>query len=425
MEPTTNVTDIGREESHRLWWSLCVFDRTISVLTGYPTITGGKKYYNLSRISIDEDLLSNYETNTFSPSSSVSKDQSDSLGNEFPPSNLYAGGDSQPSTARGVPDLPKPSNDPGSNLATYFNLNINLHHMIEEMVLSLQGLSVHGRVDTSSLALVFTFNAVLERWRSMLPKEFNFVLNDKEDMYKREKNSLGFTFYAAKIAINRIGLNPRYPSKNPMPSQPDYNAGTICVQAAQDMLDLIPSASTSETLYRQVPWWCVVHHLMEAISVLIQELSLQCSHAPDSKEAIFKSAKKATLWLHSISTHDEGALHAWRYANKLICLVAPGIGKDVSDLPSEPPISESRSRYSSELTGDFQENEPFVATSLSYERMLPFQAQTSFPAPIYIPYAAYDDIGNTFEDSHDISRMDTYPALSIQDPGMQYQYHQN
>jgi hypothetical protein len=58
--------------------------------------------------------------------------------------------------------------------------------------------------------------------------------------------------------------------------------GNSCIEAAKTVVDFLPDEPNARLIYDQGPWWCIVHHLMQAVSVLLLALSYPASTSHDS-----------------------------------------------------------------------------------------------------------------------------------------------
>ena len=103
------------------------------------------------------------------------------------------------------------------------------------------------------------------------------------------------------------------------------------------MLQMLPDEPNAVGLNRIGPWWCIVHYLVQATVVLLLELSFRADHMPEEAENIFESAQKAVRWLHNLGEENYSARRAWSLCNDMLRESAPKIGREVDDLPNQPP----------------------------------------------------------------------------------------
>jgi len=183
-------------------------------------------------------------------------------------------------------------------------------------------------------------NANLESWRQTLPSVFDFTKKQRDQQFVRQRMSLGFFYFSTLTIINRPCLC-RIDRKIPDESDKarDFNRETAarCVNAARGMLDLLPDEPNAVGLYKIAPWWCLVHYLMQAATVLMLELSFRADHMPNEVEDVFYAAKKALEWLRSMSEEDEAARRASVMCNELLRQVAPKVGREPNEASNYQP----------------------------------------------------------------------------------------
>ena len=180
----------------------------------------------------------------------------------------------------------------------------------------------------------------LERWKLGLPALFDFAKRQRDQHFIRQRMSLGFCYFSAKIITNRPCLcrvDRRIPNESNKSKAFCRNAAATCVQAAKSMLDLIPDEPNPVGLYKVTPWWCLTHHLTQAASVLLLELFFQSGHMPNEAQDVLDSAKKAVHWLNKMARGSLAAQRAWRQCDELLRKVAPRIGMHADDMPTEAP----------------------------------------------------------------------------------------
>lgn len=92
-------------------------------------------------------------------------------------------------------------------------------------------------------------------------------------------------------------------------------------------------------LYRTGSWWPVVHNLMQALTVLLLEISYDTVHFPDNGKEILSFIKKLIRWLRIMKENDQLAESAYTMAFRLVRRVASQVNMDISDLLREEVTS--------------------------------------------------------------------------------------
>jgi hypothetical protein len=108
------------------------------------------------------------------------------------------------------------------------------------------------------------------------------------------------------------------------------------LESACRMLDLIPDEPNAIQLYSIAPWWCVLHYLMQAATVLLLELSFGTVHMPEEEKNFIQLSKKATRWLFAMSEQSIASRRAWQLCDLSLRKLAQGMKYDVSDMPEYP-----------------------------------------------------------------------------------------
>lgn len=105
------------------------------------------------------------------------------------------------------------------------------------------------------------------------------------------------------------------------------------------MIALLPDHPDAITLYKIGPWWCQMHLIMQASSILMLELVHQSCHMPKEANHIIRTMKKVFSWLHNMAEESGAAKRAWKVAVDLLQKVAPMVNADVSDVNLNGPSS--------------------------------------------------------------------------------------
>ena len=198
------------------------------------------------------------------------------------------------------------------------------------------------------------FDAELERWRQSLPHVFNFIKKQREHQFIQQRMSLGFFYYSTKIIINRPCLcmvDRQIPHGSSKAKEFNRIAAVRCVHAARDFMEMLPNEPNSIGLYKVSPWWCLVHHLVQAATILMIELSFRADHMPNEADEILEAAKKVVYWLRSMAEDNIAAYRAWRLCNHFLRKLAPRIGRDATDLPDDIPGGGARFGFSATADG--------------------------------------------------------------------------
>lgn len=180
----------------------------------------------------------------------------------------------------------------------------------------------------------------LDDWYKALPVLFDFKRKQRDRESYEHRLGLGFFYYGTCITINRptlCRLDRKMPAQSKESNEFNSGAAARCLQAAMDMLTLIPDEPNAVGLNRVGPFFSILHWLMQACTVLMLELSFRAYHMPQEAEHILEAAIKAVKWIHSLGEEDSSARRAWIFCNAMLRQAAKKIGREIYDLPEQPP----------------------------------------------------------------------------------------
>ena len=245
------------------------------------------------------------------------------------------------------------------NQSLYFLYGTTLSVLTDEVLNRLYRASAMNESWADTQLTIGAFVSRIEEWRSALPPVFDFTKKPRDQQFIRQRMSLGFFYYSSLIIITRPCLC-RIDDKVPHQSLEarNFNRATAarCVHAAKDMLGMLPNEPNSIGLCKVAPWWCSVHHLVQAATVSMLELSYRAHHLPQEAEEIWSSAKKAVSWLRNMSEEDLAAHRAWKLCDNMLRKIAPKVGQVMEELPinvskfSHPPSGHMPNPFS-DLSG--------------------------------------------------------------------------
>ena len=339
------MLDTSKEIRYRVWWSMISTERILAVMTGrissisdgdctvplpapveeeaFPSRNGDKHYGDpfprVPRSSTRDSLSPDNSTSTPSSISSWAKITPSSSAS---PLSQQSGFESFKSMA--------------PNNALYFVHHTQLSVLSHEVCRFLYSPATMSDSWARIQNIINTLDDKLERWRSNLPNLFDFSKKQRDQRFIRQRMSLGFFYYSVKMLINRPCLckvDRRIPNQSGKSKDFNRSAATRCVHAAKAMMNLLPDEPNTIGLYKISPWWCLLHYLMQATSILMLELAIRSDHMPFEAEDILNCAKKAVRWLYKMSDECLAAHRAWKLCNDLLARVAVRVGRDVRDLP--------------------------------------------------------------------------------------------
>lgn len=142
----------------------------------------------------------------------------------------------------------------------------------------------------------------LEEWTTLLPVEFNLLQTHKKsnNMFQRERSLLGFQLCSARMLLARPCMSePRQAYQEENEANFARRMANSCVDAALTMIRFWPDEPRLDSIYDQYPWWCIVHYMMQAVSVLLLGIAYPLSTSQDSSTLV-RELRKAIHWLQTL-----------------------------------------------------------------------------------------------------------------------------
>lgn len=153
----------------------------------------------------------------------------------------------------------------------------------------------------------------------------------------RENILLRFQSYSTKILVSRpclCRLDKRIKDQSTKSTNLNHGIAVSCVQAAQDLTQLLPDQPQPEWIYQNGPWWCIVHNIMQAATVFLLELVHGASTSSTSHD-VSAPMKKLTRWLRVLRNRDAIAGRAYKIFFNLLHTYARRNRVDIADLLAE------------------------------------------------------------------------------------------
>lgn len=186
-------------------------------------------------------------------------------------------------------------------------------------------------------SIAFTIQSLMlaiDSWFMNLPSAYDFTSTQTSQCPVGQRIGLALLFYSTKIGITRPCLC-RLDSSSPEDDKThEFCSKTAaeCVESACHMLTLFPDTPDAAMLHRVSPWWCTLHYLMQATTVLLLELAFHCQHVPEKANIVLKATRKAIDWLSALSRTNMASERAWKLCDGFLRRLAPHIGIDFNEM---------------------------------------------------------------------------------------------
>ncbi|PGH30796.1 hypothetical protein GX50_06424 [[Emmonsia] crescens] len=310
VNANTDLPEGEREFELRVWHSISSMERFLCVFTGRPSSLQDR--FTSIRLPRPIEL-------PFTP-----------------PPTYIAPLDTQATMAgMGPPSDTLPMNTFSIPPWTIFIRSLRLDLIIAEALEELYSSSTVNRTWAVVQNLVFDLDRKLIQWENDLPSGILGLSPASEALPPmNQRMYLTLRFYGACILINRPclcearQLSDAIPSQSATSKRMDEDAAIRCVSAARHLIRLLPQNIRPVELYLNTPWWCVLHYIVQAGTILIIELSMDVFHLPNEIENLINESSCVLQWLQALSETSTPARRAYISLSRLLRLALVKIGKD-------------------------------------------------------------------------------------------------
>ena len=343
------TSDTSKEIRYRVWWSLYTVEHLLTVMTGRPSCIVDSSCTTPFPVPFDETefqkdevarLISTAGRSTsssldrlpFSGSAASLDSTADSDNNDTPVES-----DGKMTRVEYLKSLPP-------CMSLYFLQLTSLTTISKRMTVKLYSPEALQAPWASTEFTIQSLMLDIDSWFMNLPSAYDFTSTQTSQCPLGQRMGLAFLFYSTKIGITRPCLCRLDPSPAEGDKTHEFCSKTAaeCVESACHMLTLFPDTPDAALLHRISPWWCTLHYLMQAATVLLLELAFRAQHVPEKAIMVSKAAKKVLDWLSTLSKTNMAAERAHKLCDGFLRRLAPHVGIDVNDFSeSDEPSSAS------------------------------------------------------------------------------------
>ncbi|CAG8882938.1 unnamed protein product [Penicillium egyptiacum] len=346
--PTT--PDLSKEARYRVWWCLYTFEHMLGIMTGRPTCIQDGVCTSPFPVPFEEEQLQEPNaievlTDTALRDERINNIMASACIRQMPlhPANgKDASHHTRSRDTKWIKSLPV-------NYGLFYLYYCDLAVIAQEIVNKVYSVDCvmvpWAQIETR----IGELKSRTETWKSNLPTGLDFThKEDKGPDILRCKLNLALHYYSARITLGRPCLCRRDARQKGTDPSFSHEMAVVTLESAWRMLDLIPDEPDALQLYRIAPWWCILHYLMQAATVLLLELSFGTVHMPEEEKNFIILSKKAVRWLFAMSEQSIASRRAWQLCDLSLRKLAEGMKYDVSDMPSYPYTPEPTSTVDSE-----------------------------------------------------------------------------
>ncbi|KAL4958241.1 fungal-specific transcription factor domain-containing protein [Aspergillus filifer] len=331
--------DQSKEARYRVWWCLYTFEHLLGVMTGRMTGISDGICTTPMPLPVDEDRFQDPAVVELLGSLELRQERVESaLASFFVRQMPMAPGQGQRVNDMGkMRDVSRLKNLPPST-SLFFLYYVDLAVIAQETINRVYSLDcimvpwshIESRIDE--------LQSRIARWFRHLHEAYDWTRNDQQDpALLRGSLCLAFHYYSARITLGRPCLCRRdvRPVNSPDSKKPFSHEISISVlDSAQRLIALLPDDPDASRIYQICPWWCILHYLMQATTVLLLELSFGCIHVPDEEKSILEATKKGIRWIYAMSESSLASRRAWELCDSNLRQLAAGMYFDLSDMPA-------------------------------------------------------------------------------------------
>lgn len=303
-----DTTDSSKEIRYRVWWSLHTLEDTLAIMTGRPSNAASGFSTTPLPVPFDEEqfhispastLLSDFKSRSSYLQSLMTRKSA-----IYNTDNLLKPKVSEKQTrTSGFLHTP--------NISSYFLYFVNLTSILRSSIDMLY--SPRSETKTWSFLTITMVDLLAQTdvWLETLPDLFHFSQITSQ-LFVRQRWSLAFRFYSTRITISRPSLcrRDRLVAREKDSGTGSLDVAEICINSASAMLSLLPDSPNTLWLIEVSPWWCILHYLVQAITVLLLELEFCRKRQFVTMDRIEPHLNKGLDWLLALSLNDLAAERA-------------------------------------------------------------------------------------------------------------------
>ncbi|KAL4969445.1 Zn(II)2Cys6 transcription factor [Aspergillus stella-maris] len=361
-----DIDPVSKETRTQIWWSIFSIEHLLTSMTGRASSVDYRSMSLYPPIPYDEGQFDSSKLHNLLASIQVREERLQWT--------VHANDLNLNERTQWFRSLP-------ATQSLYFFLLVDLFLITHAAVLAVYGLTAKNGTGQSEIP---RHQEKLYTWLSNLKPPFAFTNEDgKLDVDRTSKSqvSLALEFYSSQIILARpcltrpdvkAGTNIRFPR-----SRFGNDTAKTCIHSAVALIAVLPETPDTDWILHKTPWWCILHFIMQALTVLLMQLSIgpirtksgpanvqyqnqsaarqhqgqgqgpSQGPAPEHDfDAILEACKKALRWISRMAQDDQSSCRAFEIANSLIRRIAKAKGFDLHRVPS-PALDLNSSRTGS------------------------------------------------------------------------------
>ncbi|CAI7645608.1 unnamed protein product [Penicillium glandicola] len=319
-----SITHVSKETRYRLWWALYLLDILLCVMTGrMPRMQQEHCTTPLPVPYKEEDFRDEHVTKLILDIKSRAGLMASLL--SFDPSTEPNDRSVNSPASQSTSQQASPSQQLQANVSLYLLYSIDLAAVMREAIEILYSPEAGRKTRNDTELAMTSLNSAADNWFARLPATYRFTESREDRAFIRQRTSLAFQYYSTKLVISQPALRSHMCGE--ASTGFDTPMAMICLNAASQMLDLLPNEPNMSWLLGCSPWWCALHYLTQSTVVLIMQFLTDNNTRVTERNEASERVQKALRWLNECSTKDPSFKRAWGHFRELLSSQGPTVSK--------------------------------------------------------------------------------------------------
>ncbi|EMD64505.1 hypothetical protein COCSADRAFT_89953, partial [Bipolaris sorokiniana ND90Pr] len=176
----------------------------------------------------------------------------------------------------------------------------------------------------------------LNKWSTAaLSKSPETKYNSRATDSNRQQFLLRMDYWSTKVLITQPCLRSlgwRVENQSSTSADFDTKMAESCITAALELAKMFPVQLNTDFVYKEGPWWAIVHIIMQAITVLLLEMAYNMQGKREQKFPVIPSLQRLLCWLKAMQDNDPLAAHAYDIVRQTLKSCSPLFQFQVDEL---------------------------------------------------------------------------------------------
>jgi hypothetical protein len=299
---SSSITHVSKETRYRLWWALYLLDTLLCVMTGRMPRMQREHYTTPFPVPYKEESFRDEHVIMVIQDNQVRANLMSSLLSHNPSNDLNVRSSYSP-YQHGMPQHSSPSSNHQADISLYLIYSVDLAAVMREAIEILYSPGAAKKSGTETEQAMKSLNNKADNWFSRLSSIYRLTETEADRIFARQRTTLALQYYSTKLVITQPALRSHICGE--VPSNAAYHQlATVCMNAAAQMVDLLPNDASITWLLSYSPWWCALYYLTQSIIVLITQLLHESKTRVNQQTKPLERVQKALRWLTECSTKD-------------------------------------------------------------------------------------------------------------------------